>query len=95
MKTDGTKFIFSFGTEDDSICNVNSRVLVVGDLKFYAQILGCENMSSFWCMWHDAHPTTWQNLDSSSDFELWTIEHIKDCRNKIIREGLKDAKDVC
>ena len=46
-------------------------------------------------MWCDAHPNTWQNLDASSEFELWTIERIKDHRNKIIREGLKDAKDVC
>ncbi len=31
----------------------------------------------------------------SSEFELWTIECIKDHKNKIIRERLKDAKDVC
>ena len=67
---DGKKLVVSFGTEDDSIRNVNTRVFVVGDLKFYAHVLGRENMSSFWCMWCDAHPNTWQNLDAS-----WTVDN--------------------
>ena len=32
-------------TGNNIICNVTSRVLVVGDLKFFAQMLGRENMS--------------------------------------------------
>ncbi len=95
VNADGKKLIVSFRTEDESICNVNTHVLIVGDLKFNVQILGHENMSSFWCMWCDAHHNTGQNLNASSDFELWMIECINDHRNKIIREGLKDAKDVC
>jgi len=84
---------FSSGTED-SICSVKSRVLVVGDLKFYAQILGRENMSSFWCMWCKAHPSTWHNC-SPSDIQLWTIEEMVEHKNRINRENIKDPREVC
>jgi hypothetical protein len=84
---------FSSGTED-SICSVKSRVLVVGDLKFYAQILGRENMSSFWCMWCKAHPSTWHNC-SPSDIQLWTIGEMVEHKNRINRENIKDPRQVC
>jgi hypothetical protein len=95
VKASGKKLIVGFENQEDSICDVNTHVIVVGDLKFYAQILGGENMSSYWCMRCDAHPNTWANLDASSNFDLWTIEHIQVHRNKVIGEGLKDAKDAC
>ncbi len=46
-------------------------------------------------MWCNAHPNTWPNLNASSRVELWTMERMKEHRNKIIREKLKDPKDIC
>jgi len=47
----------------EPICDVAMLVLVVGDLKFYAQTLGRDNMSSHWCMWCKEHPNTWDHLN--------------------------------
>ena len=33
------------------LCDVATRLFVGGDLKFYAQMLGCTNTSGSWCMW--------------------------------------------
>ena len=42
---------------DCKLCDIPIHTLVVGDLKFYAQIFGHDNMSSFWCMWCSKHPS--------------------------------------
>jgi hypothetical protein len=42
---------------DGKLCDIPIHTLVVGDLKFYAQIFGHDNMSSFWCMWCSKHPS--------------------------------------
>jgi hypothetical protein len=44
------------------ICNVPTSLVVVGDLKFYFQVFGHENMSGSWCCWCTAHPSTWNTL---------------------------------
>jgi hypothetical protein len=79
----------------EPICDVAMLVLVVGDLKFYAQTLGRDNMSSHWCMWCKEHPNTWDQLNAASSVELWTLEHMVEHRHKIIREKLKDPKEIC
>jgi len=60
---DGGRFIviagqdslsLAFKDEDHSgnvICNVPNQIFMVGDLKFYAQMLGRNNMSGSWCIW--------------------------------------------
>jgi hypothetical protein len=96
VKSNGNDLIVSFTNgSEGAICDVNNRVLVVGDLKFYAQILGRENTSSFWCMWCNAHPNTWKDMNYNSDLIPWTIERIKEHKSRIVREDLKDAKDIC
>jgi hypothetical protein len=59
---DGGRFIvvgrqesmfLSFGAADHIgtvLCNVPIHMFMVGDLKFHAQMLGCNNMSTSWCM---------------------------------------------
>ncbi len=89
--SDGNDLIVSLTTGwENAICNVNNRVLVVGDLKFYAQVLGHENRSSFWCIWCNVHPNTWQELNNKSDVVPWTIEWVKEHKNRIDTENLKD-----
>jgi accessory gene regulator protein AgrB len=41
-------YLFAQGNiaENTLVCNVSSQILVVGDLKFCAQLLGRESMSS-------------------------------------------------
>jgi hypothetical protein len=57
-------------------------LLIVGDHKFYAQILGRENMSGSWCMWCKYHPSEWQSFGLS--FPSWMIESLKSHKDKII-----------
>ncbi len=79
----------------DTICDVNTRVLVVGDLKFYAQILGRENMSSYWCMWCNTHPSTWPDLSTCSDAQLWTIDKMVEHRHRINQDNIKEPREIC
>jgi hypothetical protein len=37
--------------EREQLCNVATHLFVVGDLKLYAQMLECTNMSGNWCIW--------------------------------------------
>jgi hypothetical protein len=68
------------------------HILIVRDLKFYAQILGRDSMSSFWCMWCKVHPNTWNQLNASSSIELWTLKCLVEHHHKIIRENLRIQK---
>jgi hypothetical protein len=79
---------------DGKLCDVPIHMLVVGDLKFYAQILGRENMSSFWCMWCSKHPSEWSNSHPTSPEQLWTIQGLKAHKDKILLQKLKDPKDI-
>ncbi len=36
---------------EELLCDVATCLFVFGHLKFYAQMLGCTNMSGSWCMW--------------------------------------------
>ncbi len=45
-------------TADQSVhCSCPLEAYLVGDLKFYAQMSGREDMSSYWCMWCMLHPS--------------------------------------
>ena len=71
------------------LCSVKCQVLVVGDLKFYAQLLGRENMSSSWCMWCTAHPSDWK-YHPIPTADRWTIDKIKqhkDQGQRLCRRG--------
>ena len=46
-------------------------------------------------MWCNAHPNTWQDMNNNSDAIPWMIERIKEHKSRIVRENLKDAKDIC
>lgn len=51
-------------------------------------------MSGSWCMWCDSHPSQWNNdLSTDRESQLWTIQKLKEVKNKITRGELKQAKD--
>jgi hypothetical protein len=76
------------------VCSVRNTIVVVGDQKFHAQLLGKENMSGSWCMCCDAHPSQW-NVDTSRYKDsIWMIyRRIKELKDKITKGELKQAKD--
>ena len=83
------------GEEDDvnanareSLCDAEIRLFVVGDLKFYAQMLGRDNMSGSWCMWCRMAPSQWNKEDGIplQDEEEWTIETLK-AQKVLLSEG--------
>jgi len=79
------------------------QLYLVGDLKFYAQMSGREDMSSYWCMWCMLHPSEWRtfcdNCDSIPDEEkqLWTLDlhykHLAHIRNNNIKQP-KEIKGI-
>jgi hypothetical protein len=79
------------------ICNISSSLVVAGDLKFYFQILGRENMSGSWCCWCTTHPSTWDKLCTShhcdKQEDTWTISKLKDCKHRIEAGQLKEARE--
>ncbi len=87
------KLIFSqsqLDREFEQLCDVPVQVYVVGDLKFYAQMLGCTNMSGNWCMWCLMSPHEWKlplNEVPLPHSEEWTIEKLK---RRILRFEIKD-----
>jgi hypothetical protein len=50
-------------TASEHLCDAAIRLFVVGDLKFYAQMLGRDNMSGSWCMWCQMAPNQWNRED--------------------------------
>jgi hypothetical protein len=69
------------------ICYVPNHVL-----KFFAQILGHENMSESWCMWCQSQPCKLNSLNRS--FPPWTIEFLKRQKDNIVKEKLKEPKAI-
>jgi hypothetical protein len=52
-----------------------------GDIKYFAQMLGHEGMSTSWCMNCQTHPNDWKGLQYVPDDVLW------DCKAKAISAG--------
>ena len=55
------------------LCDVPSRVLVCGDLAFYATILGRERMSGIWCWMCKLRKKEWSQ-QAPIDTDYWTID---------------------
>jgi hypothetical protein len=102
QKQDGNLLLAQFDYSDITndvivICDVPTHLVVVGDLKFYVQILGRENMSVSWCIWCQRHPSDWPFLctmeNRNREDETWTIFKIKDYLDRIKTGALKEAKE--
>jgi hypothetical protein len=61
---------------------------VVGDLKFYAQMLGRDNMSGSWCVWCKRAPNQWNTQDNVPlEYQQeWTIDSLK-AQKVLLSEG--------
>ena len=93
----GQDFNLSFNSlnaEQPAMCDVPIRLFINGDLKFFAQILGRDGMSSSWCMWCQVHPSGWKGLtaDGINPDELWSIASQKNYFDRIKGGQLKEAK---
>jgi hypothetical protein len=51
LKGESNEHSVSFSGDDSGICNVPTRLVLVKDLNFFAQMSGREGMSSSWCVW--------------------------------------------
>ena len=60
-----------------SFISVPTRILVSGDLAFFATIVGENNISGHWCHWCMLSATEWGNCDHEKG-DTWTMQLIKD-----------------
>jgi hypothetical protein len=58
---------------EGTICNVPIYLFINGDMKYFAQMLGREGMSTSWCMYCQIHPSDWNGLQSIPNETLWDI----------------------
>jgi len=77
----------------ETICNMPIMLYINGDMKFFAQILGRDGMSTSWCMWCEAHPNDWKGLLSVPDEQLWVIDKQKQFLQEIIAGQRKEPKE--
>jgi hypothetical protein len=75
MVDDYNKMSLTFARDNNYaiVCNVPIHLFINGDMKFFAQMLGREGMSSSWCMYCQVHPKDWKGLHSVPEDELWDI----------------------
>jgi hypothetical protein len=78
-------------------------MFMVGDLKFHAQMLGRNNMSTSWCMWCQLVPHEWKIQQLEGDVAarqhegLWTIDALKAHKLRMMQGYIKvsEPKEVC
>jgi hypothetical protein len=73
--------------------NVPVSIFINGNLKFFAQRLGRDGMSTSWCMYCNVHPKDWSGLVAVPDDELWTLAQQTQFLDSINAGHLKEAID--
>ena len=68
-------------------------MLIVGDLKYFAQLQGRDNMSGSWCMWCMSHPNDWK-LHPVPDVEYWTVQKIKERKEQLDAGLLREPSSI-
>ena len=82
-KEDGNLVVSYERKDTESLTNYRSyvivpiRILISGDLAFFATIVGKNNMSGHWCHWCMLSPSEWENCDHEKG-DKWTVQLIKD-----------------
>jgi hypothetical protein len=89
------KLSFNNNDEDDGqvLVNVPIHLFINGDLKYFAQMLGQDGMSTSWCMYCKVHPKDWKGLISVPHNELWSVAQQVQFAESINAGLLKEAKD--
>lgn len=78
----------------------SDRLFIVGNLKFYASMLGRDNMSGSWCMWCQLSPIEWKipttkRSPAVRDYEEeWTVDTLKAYKVKIDQGELTTANQM-
>jgi hypothetical protein len=62
-------------------------------MKYFAQMLGREGMSTSWCMYCQTHPNDWKGLQSVPDYVLWDISKQRQFLQDINSGQRKEPKD--
>ena len=53
------------------------RILISGDLAFFATVVEKKKMSGKWCHWCKLSPAEWGNCDQEKG-DMWSIQLMKD-----------------
>ena len=65
------------------------RVVVTGDLAFYASLLGKVNASGHWCTWCQLMYTDWKKKNHDAG-ESWSLRQMDELRESIFNKEVKD-----
>ena len=68
------------------------RIVVTGDLAFYASATGKVNMSGNWCHWCQLSKSTWSDLNHVRG-EKWTLEKMNEVRERMVNGDLPDTSE--
>ena len=102
---DGSRFVVSSAENNkmalsffrdqqvEAICDVPIHLYINGDMKYFAQMLGREGMSTSWCMYCQTHPNDWKGLQSVPDDLLWDIAKQRQYLQDINSGQRKEPKD--
>eukprot|EP00978_Attheya_sp_CCMP212_P025588 scaffold82537_cov26-Attheya_sp.AAC.1 len=66
------------------------RILISGDLAFFAAVLGKPNMSGSWCSWCKLAPKEWKIVDHAQG-EKWTLEEMHETQTQLEDEDISDT----
>ena len=79
------KLTIQYSTKDDcnassylKVIQITTRLLISGDLAFFATVVGKVNRSGCWCHWCNLSPFEWENIHHEKG-TLWTIDLMKKC----------------
>ena len=68
--------------------NIPIRILIYGDLAFFADVFGKVNMSGKWCTWCKISPREWRPSGHNCG-EEWAIEGMSQLRDTIGRKEIE------
>jgi hypothetical protein len=94
------EFSLSNANDKSIHCSCPLKLYLVGDLKFYTQMSGREDMSSFWCMWCMLHPSELRSFGDNPDSvpneekQNWTVDLHNTPLQYIRDNGVKQAKEI-
>ena len=69
------------------VIQIKTRLLISGDLAYFATIVGKVNMSGNWCHWCNLSPLEWSNKSHTKGM-LWTVDLLKK-NHSMIKKTMK------
>ena len=95
MWNEDKKLIIKYSKEEDinksiykKIIQIKTRLLISGDLAFFATVVGKVNMSGCWCHWCNLSAKEWSDKSHIKGMS-WTIHLLKKlCNDKDNNESM-------